>query len=362
MDESGLWNLMAKKTAGEATDEELSELEKFLEANPDIAYAFSVIDAIKTTSPVKERFSDEENNLLNKKLAEIDESLQPEEQPKIQHRIVRLRKGLWAAATLFLIISSAFLYYFLGKTDHHKEVAVASHPIRNAFVAETPTTITLQDGTKVWLNSGSTLNCAADFGNIDREVKLSGEAYFEVTHNAQKPFIVQAGSFMKVKVLGTTFNVKAYPADPYIEASLITGRITIDFNNHKRAPIVLKPHQKVTFYLKDSSVAEPVPTQKIKALVEYHIHSIKPNPLDQHISELSWMKGELAFNDIPFAELAYDLERVYHISIEFKDEQLKDYHLTGVFKGENLNEVLQALQVTTPFKYDFSGNKVLIYH
>jgi ferric-dicitrate binding protein FerR (iron transport regulator) len=73
------------------------------------------------------------------------------------------------------------------------------------------------------------------------------------------------------------------------------------------------------------------------------------------------MRGELAFNDIPFEELAYDLERAYHISIEFKNEQLKDYHLTGVFKGENLNEVLQALQVTTPFKYEIAGQKVSIY-
>ena len=230
-----------------------------------------------------------------------------------------------------------------------------------AFVADSPTTITLQDGTKVWLNSGSTLNCAPDFGKKYREVKLSGEAYFEVTHNAEKPFIVEAGSFMKVKVLGTTFNIKAYPDDPYIEAALITGKITINLDDESRAPIILKPHEKATFWLKDSSKSKTAVQKKIKIPVSWQINSIKLNPVDQHISELSWMRGELAFNDISFEELAYDLERTYHVSIEFKDERLKDYHLTGVFKGENLNEVLQALQVTTPFKYEIAGQKVSIY-
>lgn len=363
MDESVLWNLMAKKMAGEASEEELAELEAFLKVNPDMAYVFSVVDGIKSTSAIKEQFSEEENNLLNKKLAEIDESLLPQNLPvKIHRSVVRLPKRFWAAASLFFILACSFLYYFLSKPHAPQKIAAVAQPTRHAFVADAPTTITLQDGTKVWLNSGSTLNCAADFGKMDRQVKLSGEAYFEVTHNAQKPFIVQAGSFMKVKVLGTTFNVKAYPGDPYIETSLITGKVTIDLNNGKRAPIILKPHEKVTFYLKDSSAAKPVPAQKIKTLVDYHIHSIKLNPVDQHISELSWMKGQLAFNDIPFAELAYDLERVYHIPIEFKDEKLKEYHLTGVFKGENLNEVLEALQVTTPFRYEISDKKVLIYN
>src|SRR5690606_31404524 len=101
----------------------------------------------------------------------------------------------------------------------------------------------------------------------------------------------KAGSFMNVKVLGTTFNVKAYPGDPYIKASLITGKIAIDLNNQNRAPILLKPREKITFYLKGSSVQEPASEKETKIPVTYHINTIKPNPVDKHISELSWMRG-----------------------------------------------------------------------
>lgn len=365
MDESRIWILIAKKMADEATDEELAELDAMFKANPEMEYAFSIIDGIKSPSSQDFGFSEEEeNDLLKKKLAEIDQVLKSEDENKeVKHHLLRLWKPVWAAACLLLIVASFFMYYFFAHKNQDKTIATTVvRKSRNAFVAGSPTTITLQDGTKVWLNSGSTLNCAANFGKKYREVMLSGEAYFEVTHNAEKPFIVQAGSFMKVKVLGTTFNVKAYPNDPYIEASLITGKITINLNDRNHAPIILKPHEKVTFYLKDSSESHAVNYKKIKTEVAYHINPIKPNPVDQHISELSWMRGELAFNDISFAELAYDLERAYQIQIEFKDEQLKDYHLTGVFKGENLNEVLQALQVTTPFRYDISDKKVIIYH
>ncbi|HZI68066.1 MAG TPA: FecR domain-containing protein [Hanamia sp.] len=358
MDESEIWNLMAKKMAGEATGEELSKLEAVFKANPDMEYAFSIINGITNPSLHEPAFSREEDKLLEKKLSEIDQTLSSK---KTKARVITFRKSFWAAASLLLIVGCSFLYYFLTKTNNTVKTVAVMPKDHKAFVADSPTTITLQDGSKVWLNSGSTLNCAPDFGKKYREVKLSGEAYFEVTHNAEKPFIVEAGSFMKVKVLGTTFNVKAYPDDPYIEASLITGKITINLDDESRAPIILKPHEKATFWVKDSVKSETAVQKKIKIPVSWQINSIKPNPVDQHISELSWMRGELAFNDIPFEELAYDLERAYHISIEFKNEQLKDYHLTGVFKGENLNEVLQALQVTTPFKYEIAGQKVSIY-
>lgn len=360
MDESKIWNLMAKKLAAEASEEELAELDEFFKTNPDIEYAFGVVDRMNKPSLQDNHPSEEESDLLNKKLSQIEDIVQQCGDKNGKARIVKFRKSLWAAASLMIIVSASLMYYFLSNKKTYEKAPFDKSV--NSFVADSPTTITLQDGTKVWLNSGSTLKCAADFGAKYRTVMLSGEAYFEVTHNAAKPFIVKAGSFMNVKVLGTTFNVKAYPGDPYVKASLITGKIEIKLNNTNRAPIFLKPREKITFHLNRSTVSEPVPDKKTATPVTYQINRIKLNPVDKHISEISWMRGELAFNDVTFAELAYDLERRYHITIDFKDKQLKDYHLTGVFKGENLNEVLQALQMTTPFKYKITNKKALIYH
>lgn len=361
MDESRTWTLMARKIAREATTEELAELEAILKAHPDLYEAVTVIESIKAT------FSDdfgypekEENDLLDRKLAEIEENLQKRVTKISTPRFAEMWKPLLVAASLVLILLLSFSYYYFRKPNIEAKTSAMIPKSHNAFIADTPTTITLQDGTKVWINSGSTLKCAPDFGQKYREVMLSGEAYFEVTHNAGKPFIVQAGSFMKVKVLGTKFNVKAFPKDPYVEASLISGKISIDVKDRPDEPIILKPHQKITFRLKDTAEVSSF-TNKTNSRIEYQLHSIKLNPVDQHISELSWLRGELAFTDILFGELAFDLERSFKVNIEFKEDQIKDYHLTGVFKGENLNEVLQALQVTTPFHYNISGRKVTIY-
>lgn len=363
MDESRIWLLVAKKISNEASQEELAELDAIFKANPGLQYAFSIIDKIKGPSAKDYGLSEEEENkLIQKKSDEIDMIIEAAKKVRrVGHSLVVLRRIRWAAACLSLLIVSSAVYYFYTKEDHSRHIAQVIPRAEGIYVADTPTSITLQDGTQVWLNSGSTLKCTKDFGKQERQVMLSGEAYFDVREDADRPFIVQAGSFMKVKVLGTAFNVKAYPNDPYLEASLISGKIAVKMEDNRGEQIILKPHEKVTFYIDDSASVESAPGKQVENQVKYHINPLTPNPVDQHISELSWMRGELAFNDIPFMELAYDLERTYHVNIRFKDEQLKDYHLTGVFKGENLNEVLQALQVTTPFHYEIRNKEVMIY-
>lgn len=363
MDESKIWLLIAKKIADEATDEELTELDVLFKANPGFQYAFSIIEEMKGPSAKAYGLTEEEEcKLVEKKLADIDMIVQAKEKEKqTGGGIIRLKGLVWAAASLLLIVSFSVIYYFYENTGHQQAIAQVTQKTDGVYIADIPTSLTLQDGTQVWLNSGSTLKCVPDFDRKDRQVILTGEAYFDVKQDAGKPFIVQAGPFMRVTVLGTTFNVMAYPNDPYVKASLISGKIAVNLKDDKQAQIILKPHEEITFHLHDAATLETDQEKPVENPVSYHINTITPNPIDHHVSELSWMKGELAFNDMTFAELSYDLERIYHVKIDFKDEQLENYHLTGVFKGENLEEVLQALRVTTPFQYEMSNNEVIIY-
>ncbi|MGH2644894.1 MAG: FecR family protein [Chitinophagaceae bacterium] len=363
MDESRIWLLIAKKISNEATDQELVELDVLFKSNPDLRYAFSIID--KLNGPSAQDYGltqEEENNLLEKKLTVIEMTLQAGKNRKQKNRpLIRLQRARWAAAGLMIVVSLSAVYYYYPKKANIQSMTQIIQKNKEVIAAGTPISITLQDGTQVWLNIGSTLKCATDFNKKDRQVILSGEAYFDVKQDAEKPFIVQACSLIKVNVLGTAFNIKAYPQDPYLEATLISGKIAVEIKNNKRTQVILNPHEKVTFELNDPVDSKPAIEKQGENPVKYYINALTPNPVDQHISELSWMRGELAFNDIPFVELAYDLERAYQVKIIFKEEQLKNYHLTGVFKAERLNEVLQALQVTTPFQYDISNKEVILY-
>jgi ferric-dicitrate binding protein FerR (iron transport regulator) len=356
MDNERLWLLLARKFSKEATVEELSELEALLERNAGLQYAYQLIGELKETGH-------DDQKILQNALEKVDLSMRKENSAMESRKrsLFKWRKIWGAAAAIALLIAATSGYYVLHhkqETGHHK--LALSKDNGRIYVAAHASSIILQDGTKVWLNSGSTLRCSDGFNIHKRTVLLEGEAFFDVARNASRPFIVQAGN-MEVKVLGTRFNVKAYPGDPFIEASLISGKIAVDLSNKAGREVILKPHEKLTIDTRDTATAGRRVTKSRPAILNYQVRPIKLNPIDSTVSELSWMKDKLAFNDITFEELAYDLQRIYHVKIRFGKESLKKYHLTGVFKDEDLSEVLHALQVTTPFQYAISQDLVNIY-
>lgn len=363
MNEEKIWILIARKVSKEATEEELKELDHLFKINPHLQYGCALIEALKESSSENTITEAEEKRMLQKGLAQIDRSLLRKQiKEPVKKRSYRIRRIWLAAASIALLIGIGGGIYVTSRQVSDKTAAIANDHSK-VFVADRSSSIVLQDGTKVWLNDGSTLTCNADFGRDKREVTLSGEAFFYVIKDANKPFIVHVKDLMDIKVLGTRFNVKAYPGNPFVEASLVSGKIAVNINNKAHQEVVLKPHQKITVYAADRvTITGDQTLNKKENTLDYHVMEIKPNPVDHSISEISWMDDKLSFNDQSFAELAYDLQRIYHVKIVFKDENLKNYHLTGVFKDETLNEVLQALQITTPFEYTISNKQVIIYH
>src|SRR5260221_1009127 len=106
------------------------------------------------------------------------------------------------------------------------------------------TNLLLPDGTRVWLNAGSSITYDSSYDKMMREVILSGEGYFDVVRNKEKPFIIHAAK-INIKVLGTQFNVKSYPTDNTTEASLIHGSIEVTFRDKPNKKIILKPNEKI---------------------------------------------------------------------------------------------------------------------
>lgn len=222
--------------------------------------------------------------------------------------------------------------------------------------------LTLEDGSKIWLNSGSRLTYNDFTNSSSREVYLEGEAFFDVTGNKRKPFIVRT-SYLNLKVLGTKFNVKSYPSEKMTETILVSGKVEIEEVNHtseKKQLVTLKPFQKATY---------SVETGKIAVHQKEAQTYIKPQlPAKIEITEkvnpelyTSWKDEKLIFSNESLENLIVRLERWYDVDITLKDTILKSYRYTGKFEKENIEQALQALKLATPLEYSIDKNKITIY-
>lgn len=228
------------------------------------------------------------------------------------------------------------------------------------------TQIILPDGTKVWLNAESKLTYYSDYDGEKRDVFLSGEGFFEVVKNPNKPFIVKTGK-IDIKAYGTAFNVKSYPSDRFVETTLINGVVTIERVSTKKTLAILKPNQKSIFYKDDirPSLSNIMKLNKQKILRDSIIEVNAPENilLAQTNTELqtAWKEQKLYFTSETFDEIATKLERWYGVTIHLQSNDLLNERFTGRFThNEPLVQVLEAIKITTPITYSVKLNDVYI--
>jgi len=227
------------------------------------------------------------------------------------------------------------------------------------------TNLVLPDSTRVWLNSGSHIQYGKGFGGQFREVSLIGEAFFDVAPDAAHPFIIHTPK-LDVRVLGTSFNLKSYPADKTTEATILRGSIEVSIRNRPSDKIILKSNEKLVVNNDDSLLLHKAPRRK-EVRPESLVTIGKPT-YEQHsgaIIETSWVDNKLIFQDEEFADLARQMERWYGISISFADPGMQTLRFTGSFDKETIRQAMDALKLTdqTPgFDYTIDGNKVTIHN
>ena len=268
-----------------------------------------------------------------------------------------LISGYGAAVFLGIIIALLYKSNFSDAKGYIKPVYNEIH-----IPLGSKSRITLSDGTKVWLNAGSTLKYPGKFSDKKREIYLEGEAYFDVTQEENRPFYVNAPE-LHIKVIGTQFNVKSYPDENTVETTLISGSIEIEArpaNKKLRKQLRLEPNQKATFskltseltLLDDqkSETKSPVPIEKIEVEDQVNTEIIT-----------SWKDNKLVFSRERFEEIATKLERWYNIQMILEDEKIKNYVFTGTFENETLEQALAALKIASPIEYTIDKNTVIIY-
>lgn len=367
MNRERIWCLAAKKLANEASPEELAELESLLRSDPDMHYALQNVNDIwhlpvRQTEHADEAFARHTERMNAAGLQwKSDQQLQQEEYQRL-FPSGKSRKRAIGIITLVAAIVAVGLFY---ATRQPVEVASPVKPqasdkneISTRYGLRSD--IHLPDGSRVWLNSGSTLNYGKNFGNKVREVELTGEAFFDVVRNVNLPFVIHTKS-MDIKVLGTQFNVKAYPNEKTSEASLIRGSIEVVLKNGSAEKITLKPNHKIVV----PNEIDPLvngPRRPDKAAIDppYAIHNLTYEKRDSSIVETSWVDNKLVFEDESFRELAIKMERWYGASIEFSDESLQQLRFHGSFKNESLQDALHALNIGATFSYKIENNVVTI--
>ena len=241
--------------------------------------------------------------------------------------IPMLRWSARIAAVVIVAISFGFLF-----KNYQYEKAACQQTI--TVPAGQRAQITLADGTKVWLNSKSTLTYASNFGRKERNVELDGEAYFEVAKNKKIPFFVNT-EINRVKVVGTHFNVCAYKGSNEFETTLIEGIVDI---------YPVGSDQVITRLTKDEFFGSYNGKYKKTTLPSYDY--------------LRWKEGLYCFDDAPLNSLLNKLEKYYNVNISVRNLNILNYRCTGKFKEQDgIEHILKVIQKDHKFTYSINEEK-----
>jgi transmembrane sensor len=244
-----------------------------------------------------------------------------------------------AAAFVFLVVGLGF--FFTQKkatTPSITEQYTEMEAPRGSKI-----TLALPDGTKVWLNSGSKLSFSNFYGQKNRDIKLSGEAFFVVAKNKAVPFSVFANG-LKITALGTSFDVKAYSEENTVETTLEEGKLKIGLSGKEDNQSVMLYPGHTLRYKKGNSGQ---PDFKIDSVKDLNIYT-------------SWRGKRWIFRHETLEGLAKKLERRYDVNIIFKDNALKEYRISGSLQDEPIEQVLRVLQLIAPIRYKIEHSTIQI--
>ncbi|MBD1424018.1 FecR family protein [Sphingobacterium arenae] len=351
MSEERFYQLISRKLAGEASVIELDELECYVRAYPDKKKLYDLL----IQAPV-----DNDKGILKAEQAYALHQLKLQLQQPAHSKIPVSRKRFWnnhktksyilIAATIVMVIA-AFLTF---KTE-----LIIPARIEVAATKGSITNIKLPDGSTVWLNSDSKITYRNNFGYGHRELRLTGEAFFDVKHDPKTPFIIHTDK-INIKVLGTAFNVKSYPSDNYVETSLIRGKIDVNFTDRPSEHITLRPREKLTVN-KDQTKGTITSLLSGDTGSKIRLENVTTlSKGDSIVAETAWLQNKIVFDNTSFSEIAGVLERRFDIKVKFKNEKYKLYYYTGIFQQESLREILDLMKITKPFNYEINKKVVTI--
>jgi len=328
-------DLLAKYLCNEVNPVEKSEVEAWLdqsvENREELEQSRKMLDTIDT-------FYKSERFHSVGAIKNVKAKIYPPKMEIVQRKTIRkeviTRIYKYAAVIIFAVLLGSAGFY-LGFMNHTTEVYSEIISTPNQVINE----YTLPDGSVVALNSNSKLVFPKQFKGETREVTIEGEGFFEVTPNPEKPFIINAGK-AQVKVVGTSFNVSAYPENETVEVIVKTGKVQVTSKNADEIStakhVYLTPGEKGTLSNKNSVVDKS--------------ENSDPN-------YLAWKTHDFIFDEVPLNEVFKCLEKTYHINIEVSVPELNDLKLNAQFDKKPIDFILNVVSLT--FNLDLSVDNEL---
>lgn len=336
INEAQFITLVARKLAGQATAAELQELDELLQADEQLRDRFFLLQQYFSASAAHSAVDTE--TALERTLSKLNIG---------ERKEIRSSRRTWWYAAAALVAGLAVTTFFMWPERNTIHVTAAAVPKDTAqWLARqngkaTRAVIELGDGSKVWLNADTKMVYPPVFSNNSREVYLSGEAFFNVATDAERPFIVHLAQGT-VKVLGTSFNIRAYENEP-VQTSVTTGKVAFI------------PKQGINGQLPDTVFITP----DEKVIYRHTLGDVVKETTSGE-DDRAWTEGRLVFKDAALEDICLELERTFGKKVLFESEQPRSYRLTGSFKDNNLQEIMYYLSKSKSFKYSITDSALLI--
>lgn len=327
----------------EQTPESAEFWEKWLLEHPykqkDITIAFNIVSAITVDLP-KAKLSNEEIATISAEIAlRTSEQLR---KPKL-----KIYQQSWAkVAAILILFLSAGLWVYIVKNEttagFYQQIPIEKNLNQAKNNSDKPKIVRLSDGSLAILQPGSTLTFPAAFNDKQRVVQLSGEAFFEISHNKSKPFLVQTKE-ITTKVLGTSFSVEAFDDDEYAKVSVTTGKVSVSMNKdaNQQKPVLLLPNEELTFQHHNTSFKKK------------QLHS--PLPLSTPVIEKTF-----SFHNAPLSEIIEKLEMAYGVEIQYDKQLYGNMKLTASLSDRPLDEKVKLICKAINANCSFPDGMIII--
>ncbi len=246
---------------------------------------------------------------------------------------VSLTSWIYRVAAILALPIMLGIGWYLGSNGNTSENAMCEVTAPKGQISK----CVLADGTQVWLNAGTTIKYDPSLKGNFREVQLDGEAYFRVSKNKHKPFIVST-KYAQIKVLGTVFNLKAYSGEGKVETTLEEGSVEFSLNGSSSKPVELKPGEQVVYNISEKQIT--------LRKVEPYLHT-------------AWKDGKFVFKDADLQTIIQELDKLYDVRIHLENDSLLKLRFRGMFEYEqNIFSALETLERTTNMKYRMKGRDI----